>query len=155
GLAMLFISHDLAVVRSIADRAAVLFRGELVETGPTDEIFAPPFHPYTHSLLLAVPGIAAPATPHAPSASAAASRGRGCVYAARSALGVGAVADEVAPPWQTAGQGLRIRCHIPVQDLEARSAIGRLAPLASKANAGGIPPSRAETATFDENGANP
>jgi peptide/nickel transport system ATP-binding protein len=153
GLAMLFISHDLAVVRSIADRVAVLFRGELVETGPTDEIFVPPFHPYTHSLLVAVPGIAAPATPDAPSLSAAASRGRGCVYAARCAWKMGVVCDEVAPPWRRAGQGLRIRCHIPVEGLESRSAIGRLAPLASRANAVGHP--TPERITFTGNGANP
>jgi peptide/nickel transport system ATP-binding protein len=158
GLAMLFISHDLAVVRSIADRVAVLFHGELVETGPTSEIFAPPFHPYTHSLLLAVPGIAAPATPppkSPPSPSAPAPRGQGCVYAGRCAWKMGAVCDEVAPPWRTAGQGLHIRCHIPIEDLESRSAISRLAPLASSANAGDLPPTTPEQVTFAGNGANP
>jgi peptide/nickel transport system ATP-binding protein len=155
GLAMLFISHDLAVVRSIADRVAVLFHGELVETGSTDEIFVPPFHPYTHSLLLAVPGIAAQTTPDVPSPSATASRSRGCVYAGRCAWKMGAVCDEVAPPWRTAGRGLRIRCHIPVEGLESRSAIGRLAPLASRVNAGGLPPSTPERITFAGNGANP
>src|SRR5690606_21447434 len=54
-VAMLFISHDLAVVRALADRVGVLYRGQLMEIGAAAEIFAPPFHPYTHSLLLAVP----------------------------------------------------------------------------------------------------
>jgi peptide/nickel transport system ATP-binding protein len=55
-LAMLFIAHDLAVVRALADRVGVLFRGSLFEIGSADEVFAPPFHPYTHSLLMAAPG---------------------------------------------------------------------------------------------------
>ena len=52
---MLFISHDLAVVRSLADTVAVLFRGQLMEIGRNEDVFAPPYHPYTHSLLMAVP----------------------------------------------------------------------------------------------------
>ncbi|MEA2779279.1 MAG: peptide/nickel transport system ATP-binding protein ddpF [Rhodospirillaceae bacterium] len=55
GLTMLFISHDLAVVRSIADRIGVLLKGELVACGETIEIFRPPYHPYTQRLLDAVP----------------------------------------------------------------------------------------------------
>jgi peptide/nickel transport system ATP-binding protein len=47
----LFISHDLGVVRYVADRIAVLYRGQLVESGPADEIFARPRHPYTEALL--------------------------------------------------------------------------------------------------------
>src|SRR6185312_16031521 len=53
-VAMLFISHDLAVVRSLADRIAVLFRGEVLSVGPVGDIFSPPHHPYTLSLLEAV-----------------------------------------------------------------------------------------------------
>ena len=55
GLTMLFISHDLAVVASIADRVAVMYAGNLVELGPRDEIFRMPAHPYTRGLLKAVP----------------------------------------------------------------------------------------------------
>ena len=55
GIAMLFIPHDLAVVRMLADRVACSFGGEVMEIGPRDQVFAPPFHPYTHSLLDAVP----------------------------------------------------------------------------------------------------
>ena len=56
-VAMLFISHDLAVVRSFADRVGVLFGGELMSVGPVERIYAPPYHPYTLSLLEAVPRI--------------------------------------------------------------------------------------------------
>ncbi|HPE62221.1 MAG TPA: ABC transporter ATP-binding protein [Thiolinea sp.] len=52
---MLFISHDLSVVRYIADRVVVMYLGHIVEQGSTEAIFAPPYHPYTEALLSAVP----------------------------------------------------------------------------------------------------
>jgi peptide/nickel transport system ATP-binding protein len=55
GVAYLFISHDLAVVRHISHRVAVLYRGDLVETGPGAEVTTMPQHPYTQRLLLAAP----------------------------------------------------------------------------------------------------
>jgi oligopeptide/dipeptide ABC transporter ATP-binding protein len=54
-LSYLFISHDLMVVRHMADRVAVMYLGRLIETAPTDAIFAAPRHPYTRALLDAVP----------------------------------------------------------------------------------------------------
>ena len=60
GLAMLFISHDLAVVSKVADRVAVMYAGSLVEIGPRDEIFRAPAHPYTRGLLQSVPTLATP-----------------------------------------------------------------------------------------------
>ena len=58
GLAMLFISHDLAVVGQVASRVAVMRSGEIVETGPSQRILTAPEHPYTRSLLAAVPTLA-------------------------------------------------------------------------------------------------
>ncbi|MCU1301617.1 MAG: Oligopeptide/dipeptide transporter, ATPase subunit [Candidatus Sulfotelmatobacter sp.] len=57
GLAMLFISHDLAVVSQVADRVAVMYAGNLVELGDRHEIFRAPAHPYTRGLLRAVPNL--------------------------------------------------------------------------------------------------
>ena len=55
GYAYLFISHDLSVVRFISTRIAVMYLGRIVETGPTEAIFATPHHPYTRALLLSIP----------------------------------------------------------------------------------------------------
>ncbi|MBO6902378.1 MAG: dipeptide ABC transporter ATP-binding protein [Rhizobiaceae bacterium] len=52
---MLFISHDLSVVRYLADRVVVMYLGYIVEQGSTDQIFSPPYHPYTEALLSAIP----------------------------------------------------------------------------------------------------
>ena len=55
GLAMLFTSHDLAVIRQVATRVAVMRHGHILETGPVAEVFAHPEHPYTQQLLRAAP----------------------------------------------------------------------------------------------------
>ena len=56
GLTMLFVSHDLAVIRQIADRVAVLYRGKLEEVGDTSRVFNTPESDYTRQLLSAIPG---------------------------------------------------------------------------------------------------
>jgi len=55
GTTMLFISHDLSIVRYLADRVIVMYLGHVMEQGTTDDIFSPPYHPYTEALLSAVP----------------------------------------------------------------------------------------------------
>ena len=67
GMAMLFITHDLGIVRQIADRVCVMTKGKIVETGRPSEVFANPQHPYTQQLLAAEPkGRAAAADADAP-----------------------------------------------------------------------------------------
>jgi len=78
GLTVLFISHDLSVVRQVADRIAVMYLGQIVECGPAEQVFTAPHHPYTMALLSAVPIpdpsvprpkhllIGDPPSPHAP-----------------------------------------------------------------------------------------
>src|SRR5438552_946113 len=103
----LFISHDLKVVRYMADRIGVLYRGRLVEVGSSDEIFRGPNHPYTKLLLAAssdgaVPQISA-------QADIAAGPNHGCAFAGRCPL---AVADcwKAEPPLSQAGDGHLIAC---------------------------------------------
>ena len=52
---LLFISHDLSIVRYLSDRVMVMYLGHVVELGSTDQVFSPPYHPYTEALLSAVP----------------------------------------------------------------------------------------------------
>ena len=56
-LTFLFISHDLSVIKYLSDRVAIMYLGEIVELGKTDEIFFTPEHPYTKALLSSVPKI--------------------------------------------------------------------------------------------------
>jgi peptide/nickel transport system ATP-binding protein len=56
GMAVLFVTHDLAVARVVADRIAVMYLGRIVECGPADEVIARPAHPYTQALIASLPG---------------------------------------------------------------------------------------------------
>ncbi len=69
GTAVLFISHNLGVVREFADRVYVIYRGRIVETGPTAALFARPGHAYTRALLSAVPRITGAGLPEVPEVS--------------------------------------------------------------------------------------
>ncbi|MEE8392075.1 MAG: oligopeptide/dipeptide ABC transporter ATP-binding protein, partial [Anaerolineae bacterium] len=119
----IFIAHDLAVVRAIADRVVVLYLGRLCEIGTVDEIYAPPYHPYTETLLGAVlmpdpdtePKLLASDTPElAPPA-------QGCSFQRRCPHRIGDVCDRETPPWQSqeSVDGHKIRCHTPIEELLA------------------------------------
>ena len=119
----IIIAHDLAVVRAIADRVAVLYQGRLCEVGTVDEIYSPPYHPYTETLMGAVlvpdpntePKLLASDTPElAPPA-------QGCAFQRRCPKIIKGLCEEEIPPWQYPhGEGgHQIRCHIPTEELQA------------------------------------
>ena len=99
GLALLFISHDLPVVRSLCDRVAVLYLGRVMEEGPAAALFERPLHPYTQALLSAAPSL----TPYARAERiilqgeppSPVSPPSGCVFRTRCPIAIGACALEV------------------------------------------------------------
>jgi peptide/nickel transport system ATP-binding protein len=120
GVAYLFISHDLGVVRYVSDRIAVLYLGRLMELGPAEVVFDGPHHPYTEALLSAVPTIDGGGRERIrldgeiPSAADPPS---GCVFHTRCPRKLGAVCEETEPPLQEVEGGHLMRCHIPIGEL--------------------------------------
>jgi peptide/nickel transport system ATP-binding protein len=125
---MIFIAHDLSVVRFFSDNVAVMYLGNIVEIGPAEAIYAPPYHPYTEALLSAVPVPdptvqvkrirlegAVPSALNPPS---------GCRFHTRCPRRAllpdgGRICEEEIPPWRDAGDGHKIFCHLPIETLAA------------------------------------
>jgi peptide/nickel transport system ATP-binding protein len=114
-----FISHDLGVVRYLADRVGVMYLGSLVEVGTVARVFAPPFHPYTETLFAAMPGLdGSPAAIRAEgSMPSAAEIPTGCPFHTRCPRMLGEQCVNHAPPWQRTADGHAYRCWIPPRDL--------------------------------------
>jgi peptide/nickel transport system ATP-binding protein len=115
GVSFLFISHDLGVVRYLADRIAVMYRGRIVEIGPAEAVFAGPHHPYTAALLSAVP---AAGHKRAPLLDGPPGPDAGCVFSGRCPRKLGAICETEPPPFAEQ-DGHAIRCHIPGNALDA------------------------------------
>jgi peptide/nickel transport system ATP-binding protein len=127
GTTLLFISHDLGVVRYLADWVVVMYLGHVMECGTADEVFAPPYHPYTEALLSAMPVVAwqrqrsrivlegsVPSIVDPP---------KGCPFVTRCPRQLGALCEEVPPPLQHATVNHVIACHIPLERLRQASAM--------------------------------
>jgi peptide/nickel transport system ATP-binding protein len=120
GVAYLFISHDLGVVRYISDRIAVLYLGRLQELGPAEVVFEGPHHPYTEALLSAVPTIDGGGRERIRlegDIPSAASPPSGCVFHTRCPRKLGAICELEEPPLVEVEPGHLLRCHIPIEDL--------------------------------------
>jgi len=121
GTAYLFISHDLEVVQYLADRIVVMYRGNIVETGTTAQVFNGPNHPYTELLLASIPR----PDPDAPRPRLAlesetrsdAYDGAGCPFKGRCHRYIGPICDTEFPPLRTVGAGHLSLCHLPVEDM--------------------------------------
>jgi peptide/nickel transport system ATP-binding protein len=121
GVSYLFISHDLKIVRYLADRIAVLYLGQVMEAGPAERVFAGPHHPYTAVLLAAAGSSETPEPVRLCGEMAGASHApTGCVFHRRCPRKLGAVCEEREPPLQKGAEpGHEIRCHIPLDDLRS------------------------------------
>jgi peptide/nickel transport system ATP-binding protein len=127
GVSYLLITHDLKAVSYLADWVLVMYLGEIVEEGTTEQVFSHPSHPYTEALISAVPRLNPAMQPQrirldgdVPSARAIPS---GCRFHTRCPRYLGDVCVKEAPPWRDAGDGHFIRCHIPVEELAVLQAL--------------------------------
>jgi peptide/nickel transport system ATP-binding protein len=115
GVSYLFITHDLAVVSYLADDVVVMYRGQIVESGPVQAVLAPPLHPYTEALLTAASARGIRLREAEESGSLPEN---GCPFYPRCPRTPGNICATTPPPWRDAGNGHRIRCHIPLEELQ-------------------------------------
>lgn len=128
-LTYLFISHDLSVVRYVADRVAVMYLGEIVETGKTKEVFENSRHPYTISLLSSAPSVEFDGEKsekivlkgHMPSPV---SPPKGCKFHTRCFMACDVCAQK-EPPYVEVRKGHFVRCHFAAKTTEEKRAIAR------------------------------
>ena len=120
-LQLLFISHDLSIVRYLSDRILVMYLGQVMEQGLTQDVFQPPYHPYTEALLSAVP-IADPdinkrqivLEGNLPSVL---DPPVGCPFETRCFRKIGKICEEERPPVRSVTEDHYIACHIPLDEL--------------------------------------
>ncbi len=125
---VIFIAHNLAVVRFFSDYVAVMYLGQIVEIGTAAAVYAPPYHPYTEALLAAAPipdpDAQQPRIRLEGNVPSALDPPGGCPFHPRCPRRQllpddGALCATDAPPWRTTAEGHRIFCHLPLEDLAA------------------------------------
>jgi peptide/nickel transport system ATP-binding protein len=120
---LIFISHDLSVVRYLSDRIVVMYLGKIMEQGSTHAVFAPPYHPYTEALLAAIPiadqRVRKRKVPLAGEIPSASDPPRGCRFSTRCAYRIDGTCDTMAPPMLEFAPAHRIACHLPREQLLA------------------------------------
>jgi peptide/nickel transport system ATP-binding protein len=115
-----FITHDMGVVRYLADRIAVMYLGRIQEVGPTDDVFNGPNHPYTEALLSAIPSVDGEPTSRIRldgEIPSPANPPSGCVFHPRCPRVIPGVCEVTEPPLLDIAPGHAMRCHIPVEEL--------------------------------------
>jgi peptide/nickel transport system ATP-binding protein len=131
---LLFISHDLSIVRYLSDRVMVMYLGHVVELGTTDQIFSPPYHPYTEALLSAVPvadtSIVKERIVLEGDIPSAMNPPPGCPFQTRcrwKSQVPGNLCDREVPPMRTLDGGHQIKCHLTDEQMAAMKPVFRLA----------------------------
>ena len=115
-----FITHDMGVVRYLADRIAVMYLGRIQEVGPTDDVFNGPNHPYTEALLSAIPSVDGEPTSRIRlegEIPSPANPPSGCVFHPRCPRVIPGVCEVSEPPLREVAPGHAMRCHIPIEQL--------------------------------------
>jgi peptide/nickel transport system ATP-binding protein len=147
GLSYLFISHDLSVVRYMADTIGVMYLGKLVEVGPAEDICTGPGHPYTASLIAAVPAVTSKPATGLPPPDAQSVAGQppdaqsvagqpptvteppsGCRFRARCALAQDICAEQEPPLRPHAAAGQLVACHFPLRPAASERPPGQAIP---------------------------
>ena len=120
GTTYIFVSHDLAVVKAISDRVAVLYQGRLCEIGPSKNVYKFPSHPYTEVLLGAVLEPDPDIKPKLIAEDIVEEKPpeKGCCFQGRCPRILGDKCREEVPPWQVGENGNAIRCHIDIEELK-------------------------------------
>jgi peptide/nickel transport system ATP-binding protein len=123
---LLFISHDLSIVRYLSDRVMVMYLGHVVEMGATEDVFSPPYHPYTQALLSAVPiadtSVARTRIVLEGDMPSAMDPPPGCPFQTRcprKADVPGDLCETELPALRDMGGGHQIKCHLPMEALRA------------------------------------
>ncbi len=128
GTTYIFVSHDLAVVRALSDRVAVLYQGRLCEIGPAAAVYSRPCHPYTEALIGAVlePDPGSRPVLMAEDIMELSPPAKGCPFQRRCHRKVGSICESTTPPQRDAGAGHVIHCHIPIDELTSAQTLSAL-----------------------------